>query len=265
VTQVACAIGVPRTTSYRLLETLAAEGYVEKQPHSDVYRLTSLVQRLSSGFGDADLVVEVAKPLVRRVGSAIGWPLALALPRGRDMVVRISTDHDTTLAIDRYTIGFATPIVHAPAGLCYLAFCDDELRAAIIDQTRSAGVAAEALGNDGRHLDYRLEQVRLRGFSHLRFVEYREGGLAVPLVVGGRVIGGIVMRYIKTTPKVGSIEENFVPVLRDLAEAIARDYEVQVGRRTLHAAAPLPAVSLPFVAGQAADAARLGREVAHVH
>jgi IclR family mhp operon transcriptional activator len=84
VTEVARAIGVPRTTSYRLLETLASEGYVEKQPHSDIYRLTSSVQRLSSGFGDSDLVVEVAKPLVRKVGAEIGWPMALATPRFPD-------------------------------------------------------------------------------------------------------------------------------------------------------------------------------------
>jgi IclR family mhp operon transcriptional activator len=233
VTQVACAIGVPRTTSYRLLETLASEGYVEKQAHSDVYRLTSLVQRLSSGFGDADLVVEVAKPLVRRVGEDIGWPVALAIPRGKDMVVRISTDHDTSLAIDRYTIGFATPILHSPTGLCYLAYCDDEARDAIVQQSNCADSVSEPIGADRKHLDYLLNQVRVRGFSHIRFAEYREGGLAVPLVIGGRVIGGLVMRYIKTTLKLSDIQETFFPILQQLAEDIAAAYEVRVSRRTL--------------------------------
>ena len=243
VTQVAVAIGVPRTTSYRLLETLASEGYVEKQAHSDVYRLTSLVQRLSSGFGDADLVVEVAKPLVRQVGEDIGWPVALAIPRGKDMVVRISTDHDTSLAIDRYMIGFATPMLHSPTGLCYLAYCDDEARDAIVQQSHSADSAAEPVGADRKHLDYLLDQVRIRGFSHIRFAEYREGGLAVPLVIGGRVIGGLVMRYIKTTLKLADIQDTFFPILQQLAEDIAAAYEVRVSRRTLQVDSAAPAAA----------------------
>ena len=224
VTEVACAIGVPRTTSYRLLETLASEGYVEKQAHSDVYRLTSLVQRLSSGFGDTDLMVEVAKPLVRAIGDEIGWPLALATPRGKDMVVRITTDHDTSLAIDRYMIGFATPMLHAPAGFCYLAFCDDEVRESIVDLARCAQPDLDTLRGDGKYLDYVLDQVRMRGFCHIRFPEYREGGLAVPLIIGGRVVAGIVMRYIKSTLKTADLETHFFPILRQLAEDIAAEW-----------------------------------------
>lgn len=228
VTQVAVAIGVPRTTSYRLLETLASAGYVEKQPHSDVYRLTSLVQQLSSGFGDSDLVVEIAKPLVHQVGSEIGWPLALATPRGRNMVVRITTDYDTSLVIDRYLIGFTTPILHAPSGFCYLAHCDDTVRHAIVTQALSSETQPEVLQNGTGHLDYVLDQVRTRGFCNILFREYSEGGLAVPILIDGRAIGGLVMRYMKSTQRPAAMEEKFVPILKDLAAKIANAYCARV-------------------------------------
>jgi IclR family mhp operon transcriptional activator len=233
VTEVARAIGVPRTTSYRLLETLASEGYVEKQPHSDIYRLTSSVQRLSSGFGDSDLVVEVAKPLVRKVGAEIGWPMALATPHGKDMVVRITTDHDTSLAIDRYTIGFQTPILHAPAGLCYLAYCDDDLRASILELSRCADAAASGLRNNVEHLAYILNQIRAKRYCHIHFAEYQEDGLAVPLIVGGRAVGGIVMRYIKSSIKFAKIESFYVPILQQLAEDISAAYEARISGHML--------------------------------
>lgn len=241
VTEVARAIGVPRTTSFRLLETLASEGYIQKQEHSDLYRLTSQVQRLASGFGDADLVVEVAKPLVHDVGAQIGWPLALATPRGKDMVVRIVTDYDTTLAIDRYAIGFSTPMLHAPAGFCYLAYCEESEREAIVQMARSIEPVPEVLHNDGNYFDYMLAQIRLRGFCHIRFAEYREGGLAVPLVVGGRVVGGIVMRYIKSTLKTDQIERVYFPILRALTEDISAAYEARITRRCLQADDRAPA------------------------
>ncbi len=256
VTEVACAIGVPRTTSYRLLETLAAEGYVEKQPHSHIYRLTSLVQKLSSGFGDSDLVVEVAKPKVRRVGEEVRWPLALATPQGWEMVVRVATDHDTPLAIDRYYIGFRTPMLHAPSGLCYLAFCDDDKRASILDLARASDPMAQARPERDVDLEYTFEQIRRQGFCHRRFAQYREGGLAVPLFADGRVVGGIVMRYTKSTMKPAQLEERYVPVVRELAAEISAAYDRRLTRdlpesddKTLTRGRPgtAPAMPIPFV------------------
>jgi IclR family mhp operon transcriptional activator len=233
VTEVACAIGVPRTTAYRLLETLAAEGYMEKQPHSVVYRLTSMVQRLSAGFGDTDLVVEVAKPLIHHTGEEIGWPIAFATPRGKDMVVRVITDHDTTLAIDRYMIGFTTPILHAPSGFCYLAYCDEDTREQVVEMTREAHPGMDSLRFDNDYLEYMFAQVRARGFCHILFSEYSEGGLAVPVVIGGRPIGGLVMRYIKSAMRSHEVESRYAPRLRELAARIAAEYEMRASQRLL--------------------------------
>lgn len=251
VTQVAAAIGVPRTTSYRLLETLAAEGYVEKQPHSNIYRLTSLVQKLSSGFGDSDLVVEVAKPRINRAGRDIRWPLALATPQGCDMMVRIATDHDTPLAIDRYFIGFRTPMLHAPAGLCYLAFCDDDVRASILEMTQNADSAHESDTDRHGGLEFALEQIRNEGFCHRRFAQYREGGLAVPLFAEGKILGGIVMRYTKSAMKASVIEEQYVPILRDLAADIAAAYDRRMAQGETEGDADDDA---PWLDGMAHDA-----------
>lgn len=228
VTDVACAIGVPRTTSHRLLETLASEGYVEKQPHSHLYRLTSLVQRLSSGFSESDLLVEIAKALIQRAGEKVRWPLALATPQGCDMVVRIGTDFDTPLAIDRYFIGFKTPMIHAPAGLCYLAHCEDDQRASILEMAGKAEPGGRLRPDRLADLEFTLEQVRQRGFCHIRFAQYREAGLAVPVFADGKLMGGIVMRYIKSTMKSGQVEELYVPIVKTLAADIACAYERRI-------------------------------------
>ena len=63
VTDVARAVGIPRTTAHRVLATLASEGYVEKQPPSDYYRITSRVQKLAAGFQVEQQLLEVAKSL----------------------------------------------------------------------------------------------------------------------------------------------------------------------------------------------------------
>jgi IclR family mhp operon transcriptional activator len=245
VTEVADAIGVPRTTSYRLLETLAAEGYVEKQPHSHIYRLTSMVQKLSSGFGDCDLVLEVAKPRINQIGGELRWPLALATPVGSDMMVRVITDHDTPFAIDRYFIGFRVPMLRAPAGLCFLAHCDDDQRDSILDLIRRS-TADDVDPQIDRELEFRLDQIRRQGYCHIRFPEYREGGLGVPLFADGRVIGGIVMRYIKSTIRAAQIEEHYVPIVQQLANDISLAYanrlvqDQETAGKILDAMPPIP-------------------------
>lgn len=244
VTEVACAIGVPRTTSYRLLETLASAGYVEKQDHSDLYRLTSLVQQLSSGFGDSDLVVEIAKPLVQQVGADIAWPLALATPRGKNMAVRVTTDYDTSLVIDRYVVGFLTPILHAPSGFCYLAFCDETVRHALICEAEGTDPKPDVLQHGLAHLDYLLDQVRTRGFCNILYPEYREGGLAVPLLIDGRAVGGIVMRYMKSTQRPQEVEAKYVPILKQLADDVVKAYHNHVAQ-TLRS--PIPRDFTPAV------------------
>ena len=90
------------------------------------------------------------------------------------------------------------------------------------------------LRNNGVDLVYRLDQIRVRRFCNLLFAEYREGGLAVPLVIGGRSVGGIVMRYIKSTQRMSDIESTFVPILRKLAEEIAQACEARIHRQKMH-------------------------------
>jgi IclR family mhp operon transcriptional activator len=240
VSEVARGIGVPRPTAYRLLQTLSSEGYLEKQPHSDVYRMTSLVQRLSSGFSDSDMIIEVANPLINALGEEIRWPLALATPRGDNMVVRVTTDYDTSLAIDRYMIGFTTPILHSPTGLCYLAYCDEDVRETISANATASNYLPEDYPYQGPHFAYYLQQIRSRGYCHICYKEYPEGGLAVPLVVGGKIIGGLIMRYMKSIVLPDQLETKYLPMMQQLARDISTAYDDHINKRTLETPKRLP-------------------------
>jgi GAF domain-containing protein len=116
-------------------------------------------------------------------------------------------------------------MLHAPSGLCYLAFCDDDKRASILELTQRADASSEARSDRDQNLEYTLDQIRDQGFCHRRYAQYREAGLAVPLFADGRVVGGIVMRYTKSTMKAGQIEERYVPIMRELASNISAAYD----------------------------------------
>jgi IclR family mhp operon transcriptional activator len=220
VTDVAASVGLPRPTAYRLLETLASEGYVEKQENSTIYRLTSQVRNLAAGFSDRDLAVEVAKPLIKDLGRALGWPIALATPVATDMVVRITTDYENPRAIDRFMVGFNVPMLHAPAGYCYLAFCAETDRQRVVRIARLSPDPRQRLARHPDRLDQLLNRVRDDGFCTREYAAYREGGLAIPLLINGTPIGGVVMRYVKSAMKIGQLQTDYLPELKKLSDRI---------------------------------------------
>lgn len=221
-TQVAQGIGVPRATSYRLLQTLLAAGYVDKLPNSDIYRLTSLVRQLAAGFRDEDLLIEIARPLLAEAQQELGWAIALSTPRGAEMVVRLNTDHDSPLALIRYGVGASLPILLSTCGYCYLAHCTAAERESIVDMTLQRDDLRALVPFDRPHVERLIADAQADGFCHLEFDHYREGNLGVPLLLAGRPVGGIVMRYIKSTLRnKDKLREIYAPRLQRLAREIA--------------------------------------------
>lgn len=85
--------GVPRATAFRVLNTLAARGYVDHQPEKHVYRLGpgSLILAAQSQVSS---VVRMAEPAMRALQGATGETINLALVRvARLMYVEIIESH----------------------------------------------------------------------------------------------------------------------------------------------------------------------------
>jgi len=227
VTQVAQGIDVPRATAYRLLQTLACEGYVDKLPGSDLYRITSRVLRLAAGFQDLDLLLEIAQPLITAAQQELGWSIALSTPRGSQMVVRLNTDHDSPLALIRYGVGASLPMLLSTCGYCYLANLGEVEREAAVLAGLQDNDPRTPIPFDRTQIEQLIAQVRADGYCHLEFEHYREGNLAVPVLLAGRPVGGIVMRYIKSTLRnTNKLREVYAPRLQQLAADIARSHRV---------------------------------------
>ncbi len=109
VSEVAQEIRLPRTTAYRILETLCTAGFVLRDPADDRYRLTVRVKGLSQGFTDEAWVTQVAAPCIVALGNDIVWPVSVATPAGPAMMLRETTDHATPLALERLSACISPP------------------------------------------------------------------------------------------------------------------------------------------------------------
>ena len=106
VSEVATAIELPRTTTYRILETLCNAGYAYRAASDERYRLTIMVRGLSDGFDDEAWVTQIARPYMYELCSELVWPIAIATLSGSTMLVRQTTDHRSPLAVEKRGPGF---------------------------------------------------------------------------------------------------------------------------------------------------------------
>ncbi|WP_141679188.1 helix-turn-helix domain-containing protein, partial [Acinetobacter baumannii] len=91
VVQLARRTGLHRTTCYRLLETLQADGYVTFDETNALFALTPKVRSLSEGVSSRDLSSQAALPAMFGLLDHVSWPSDFAVFELGSMLIREST------------------------------------------------------------------------------------------------------------------------------------------------------------------------------
>lgn len=222
VSEVAGEIRLPRTTTYRILETLCTAGYVFRDPADDRYRLTIMVRGLSDGFDDEAWVTQIAKPFIYELCRDVVWPVAIATLSGSTMMVRETTDHRSPLAVERYSAGFRVPLLVSASGRAYLASCQQQQRETLIEILARSTKDEDKLARNRPELNRILTEVRTQGFAtavRARRVS-DEVSLAAPIQLDDRVLACLTIRFSGTAVPMKVALERFLPRLRETAGRI---------------------------------------------
>ncbi len=225
VTDIAKAVKLPRTTAYRVLETLCVSGFALRDPSDDRYRLTLKVRSLSDGFDDEAWVHDIAKPLITKLGKEVVWPLAISTLHGTSMLVRETTDKDSPLALERYSAGVRVPVLGSSSGRVHLAMCSDEQRATMLEVLARSERPEDKLARDKALVSRILAEVRKNGWALYDNPALAELNLAVPVFAKGRVLAGLVMRFIRSAMTPDQAVEKYVPFMKRTADEIGKAFE----------------------------------------
>ncbi len=222
VSEVANEIKLPRTTTYRVLETLCAAGYVFRDSADDRYRLTIMVRGLSDGFDDEAWISQVARPVLIELGREIVWPVAISTLSGTSMMVRETTDHRSPLAVERYAAGFRAPLLTSAAGRAYLAWCAVEQREALIDILSRSAREEDKLARNQGELERILNEAGSQGYAAaIRAKRVSdEVSLAVPVRIDERVLACLTVRFSANAVPMKTALERFLPRLTAAAARI---------------------------------------------
>ncbi len=229
VSEVAAEIDLPRTTTYRILETLCHAGYAYRAVSDERYRLTIMVRGLSDGFDDEAWVTQIARPYMYELCSELVWPVAIATLSGSSMLVRQTTDHRSPLAVEKRGPGFRVAMLGSASGIAYLAWSPKEQQDALLDLlARSKRTEDQPAANRKKVQELLLDTYK-RGYAVWRRTRRvsDELSLSVPILAGERVLAALSIRFSSTAVAEAEALQRFLPRLKAVANRIGEDFRAQ--------------------------------------
>ena len=210
LTDLALELGAPKSSTQRLLEHLAGEGWIEQDETTQQYRLTTRLAVLGRRYLESAGITNVAQGLLERLAARTGELARLTVLDGKRLVWMGSAQGAPRGL--RYEPSMGTDIVsYATAnGKAWLAtLCDDDaIAVAVVDglgrrKTRSA--TGPNVIRTQRELVADLNRTRKRGFA-ISNEEAEQGVAAVAVAIrapGGGVVGttSVAGPVIRVTPE----------------------------------------------------------------
>ncbi|MCU1361311.1 MAG: transcriptional regulator, IclR family [Ilumatobacteraceae bacterium] len=224
ITSIAKQTSLNLSTAHRLVRTLVQEHFMEQDPMTEQYRLGTalavLGQRSLQTSG-----VDLAKPVIDRLGEVTGESISLGARRGTDLVILLRSSSRHALRFEHPTGGSID--VHASAmGKALVAFSDSSPKTAVADLGRLTRFTPATITSQTALLT-ELERVRAVGFA-VNHQERYDGvcGVAAPVLDGrgvARFAVGIQGPSVRLTDEVlNDLGAQLVSAATEIAELVVR-------------------------------------------
>lgn len=221
VTDLAAAAGLPMPTVYRVVQTLASEGYLDHLPNGD-YRPGVRVLTLGGAALRSLDLVGIATPKLQQLGEATGETVNLAVLTG-DRVLYLVRLRNSDLVTANIQVGSTLPATTTSIGKLLLAHLDDaDLASRITADSFSAQHGPNAKESLAE-LKEELEQIRQQGWATQdEELAYGLRSVAGPVKDStGRVVAGINLAVQARDWSTQRIMRELRPVLLKSCEEIS--------------------------------------------
>lgn len=196
VTQIARSVGLTQATTHRLLQSLAAEGIVEQDARTKLYRLSIEFFALAAHAGNPGDLRTLCKPALLRLCASLGDSIFLLARSGFDAVCLDRAEGPFPIRSFTGDIGGRIALGVGQGALAILAFLPEAEREEVIrfnlSRVREYGVYDEV------YLRTEIEKVRAQGYAG-RNIGLLEGmaGVAVPILDReGRAVAALAVGTI---------------------------------------------------------------------
>jgi IclR family pca regulon transcriptional regulator len=124
LTHVAARSGIGRSASQRFLYTLTSLGYLNQDPSSKAYRLSSKLLALSQSYPCADVLKERAYPILEAANRACEETINLTILEGTDVTYILRFESKHVLSVN-LVVGMKLPAFCTAPGRVMLAYSNE--------------------------------------------------------------------------------------------------------------------------------------------
>jgi IclR family transcriptional regulator, mhp operon transcriptional activator len=213
--------GLPRTTVYRLLDTLIEAGYVKIGNRPEEYCLAVGVCTLSDGYKEKAWLSGIAEPVITALGNDIVWPVDIATFDVDAMTIRYTTHSYSPLSLEQGVPGMRVPVLSTAIGRAYLAFCPEAERQLIIENLASGSTPDSELARDATAVKKIIAKVQRLGYGYrIGGILPKIGSIAVPVRQHIQVRASINMHFILSAISLDEAVKRYLQPLRQAAGKI---------------------------------------------
>lgn len=163
VTEIARAIGVNKSTAFRIMQTFLTSNIVEKNPETLCYKLGPAILRLSQQYYSGLNAVSISKPYMARLSEGFGESVHLCtLSNNRAVVVEQITADGRLIANAK--IGEEEPLHCSSVGKCLLAYADNSRQEKMLRETALEKYTEKTI-TDETELQRELARIKEKGFA----------------------------------------------------------------------------------------------------
>ncbi len=195
----AVACEIDRTTTYRLLATLARLDLVTRSPSDETWSLAPGVRTLSEGLTESDEISHIVAQELIRLLPLVRWPSDFGSFEGGSVVIRETTHRFSPFSVHRAMVGRYRPLTRSAMGRAILAAAADDERETMLDIAAATGAIDAADASDRRLVGRIVADVRTKGYaSSVGGSEASISAIALPVMGRGRVMGAINIIFFRS-------------------------------------------------------------------
>lgn len=217
VTEISRKLDIAKSTSYRLLSSLASEGFVYKDPHSNLYSLGSSILSLANIVHSQIPISNEALPILNMLVETTGENAHLSILEGTE-VVYLKTLDGIYSSVDYIHHGSRKPAFCTSAGQAILAFHPDAAKLASHElQVHAKNTIISPLA-----FLKRLDKVRKDGFA-ICDQQYRNNitGIGVPVYgKSGQTIAALSITAFSKRVSSPRVQARYIELLKKSSEKL---------------------------------------------
>lgn len=228
------ATGLPKATLTRILATLEARGLIWQRLADGAFMASHTYQPRPPQINDENFLMQVASPVMVRLGQAVNWPSILAVPRLEHMeVIETNSPKSYFSYIPLGPVGFRINMLRSATGRAYLAFCSEAERQAVLQRLRASNEPGNYLARQPAAVKALLEETRALGYG-LRAQDFgghfdktrrewddKRESIAVPIWAGEEVVAVVNLTWLHSVATRAQIVKKHLPHLRQAARDIS--------------------------------------------